>query len=102
MPVIRTRSLTPIIEIIRRYDLAPEEVIAPLGIDISVLTHPEYEDRLELHTAYDLLEVVGEITGCYFLGALIGSEEKLSLLGRIAVRLITLFKKQSKAPQHTL
>jgi hypothetical protein len=24
-PVIRTRSLTPIIEIISRYDLAPEE-----------------------------------------------------------------------------
>ena len=101
MPVIRTRSLIPIIEIIRRYDLAPEEVIAPLGIEISFLTHPKYEDPLELHKAYDLLEVVAEITGCYFLGALIGREEKLSLLGPIAVRLITLFKKQSKAPQHT-
>ena len=85
MPVIRTRSLTPIIEIIRRYDLAPEEVIGPLGIDISVLTDPKYEDRLELHKAYDLLEIVAEKTGCYFLGALIGNEEKLSLLGPIGL-----------------
>jgi AraC-like DNA-binding protein len=85
MPVIRTRSLTPIIELIRRYDLAPEEVIAPLGIDISVLTDPKYEDRLELNKAYDLLEVVAEKTGCYFLGALIGNEEKLSFLGPIGL-----------------
>ena len=85
MPVIRTRSLTPIIDIIHRYDLAPEELIAPLGIDISILTHPEYEDRLELHKAYDLLEVVAEKTGCYFLGALLGNQEKLSLLGPIGL-----------------
>jgi len=85
MPVIRTRSLTPIIDIIHRYDLAPEELIASLGIDISILTHPEYEDRLELHKAYDLLEVVAEKTGCYFLGALLGNQEKLSLLGPIGL-----------------
>lgn len=85
MPVIRTRGLTPIIEIIRRYDLAPEELIAPLGVDISTLTHPKYEDRLELHTAYDLLEIVAEKTACYFLGALIGSEERLSMLGPIGL-----------------
>ncbi len=85
MPVIRTRSLTPVIEIIRRYDLVPEEVVAPLGIDISVLTHPKYEDRLELNKAYDLLEVVAEKTGCYFLGALLGNEETLSFLGPIGL-----------------
>ena len=85
MPLIRVRSLTPVIEIIRGYDLAPEEIIAPLGFDISVLTDPKYEDRIELHKAYDLLEVVAEETGCHFLGALIGSQEKLSLLGPIGL-----------------
>ena len=85
MPVIRTRSLTPIIELIRRYDLAPEEVIAPLGIDISVLTDPKYEDTLELDKAYELLEVVAEKSGCHFLGALLGSEETLSFLGPIGL-----------------
>ena len=85
MPVIRARSLSPIIEIIRRYHLAPEEVIAPMGIDIGVLTDPKYEDTLELQKAYDLLELVAEKTGCHFLGALIGSEEKLSLLGPIGL-----------------
>jgi AraC-like DNA-binding protein len=85
MPVIRTRSLTPIIEIIRRYDLAPEELIASLGVDVSVLTDPKYEDRLELHKAYELLEIVAERTGCYFLGALIGNEASLSFLGPIGL-----------------
>jgi AraC-like DNA-binding protein len=85
MPVIRTRSLTPIIELIRRHDLAPEEVIAPLGIDISVLTDPKYEDTLELDKAYELLEVVAEKSGCHFLGALLGSEETLSFLGPIGL-----------------
>jgi len=85
MPLIRVRSLTPVIEIIRGYDLAPEEIIAPLGIDISVLTDPKYEDRIELHKAYDLLEVAAEKTGCHFLGALIGSQEKLSFLGPIGL-----------------
>jgi AraC-like DNA-binding protein len=85
MPLMRTRSLTPVIDIVRRYDLAPEEVIDPLGIDIGALKHPKYEDRLELHKAYELLEIVAERTGCYFLGALMGSEASLSFLGPIGL-----------------
>ena len=81
MPVIRTRSVAPIFDIIYcPYDLAPGQVIGPLGIASSVLTDPNYGERLEVHKAYDLLEVVAEKTGCHFLGALIGSEEKLSFL----------------------
>ena len=85
MPLIRTRSLTPVVDIIRRYDLVPEAVIEPLGIDIRALKHPRYEDWLELEKAYDLLETVADKTGCYFLGALIGSEETLSFLGPIGL-----------------
>ena len=85
MPLIRTRSLTPVVDIIRRYDLVPEAVLEPLGIDIRTLNNPRYEDRLELEKAYDLLEVVADKTGCYFLGALIGSEETLSMLGPIGL-----------------
>ena len=32
MPVIRARSLSPIIEIIRRYHLVPEELIRLAGV----------------------------------------------------------------------
>lgn len=85
MPVLRSRSLSPLIEIIRRFDLAPEEIVEPLGIDISRLAHPGYEDRIDLQKAYALLEVVAEKTKCHFLGALLGSEEKLSLLGPIGL-----------------
>ena len=85
MPLIRTRSLTPVVDIIRRYDLVPEAVIEPLGIDIRALKHPRYEDKLELEKAYDLLEAVADKTDCYFLGALIGSEETLSFLGPIGL-----------------
>ena len=85
MPLIRTRSLAPVVGIIRRYDLVPEAVIEPLGIDIRALKNPRYEDRLELDKAYDLLEEVADKTGCYFLGALLGSEEALSLLGPIGL-----------------
>jgi AraC-like DNA-binding protein len=85
MPLIRTRSLAPVIDIIRRYELVPEAVIEPLGIDIRALKQPRYEDRLELDKAYDLLEAVADKTGCYFLGALLGSEETLSLLGPIGL-----------------
>jgi hypothetical protein len=69
MPLIRTRSLSPVVDIIRRYDLAPEEEIETLGIDIRALKHPRYEDQLELDQAYDLLETVADKTDCYFLGA---------------------------------
>ncbi len=85
MTLIRTRSLTPVVDIIRRYDLAPETMIEPLGIDIRTLRHPRYEDQLELEQAYDLLETVAEQTDCYFLGALLGSEESLALLGPIGL-----------------
>jgi AraC-like DNA-binding protein len=85
MPLIRTRSLSPVVDIIRRYDLAPEEEIETLGIDIRALKHPRYEDQLELDQAYDLLETVADKTDCYFLGALLGSEETLSLLGPIGL-----------------
>jgi len=85
MPLIRTRSLTPVIDIIRRYELVPDEVIDPVGIDIGALKQPKYEDRLEIDQAYKLLETVAERTGCYFLGALIGSEASLSFMGPIGL-----------------
>ena len=85
MPLIRTRSLTPVIDIVRRHGLVPEEVIDPVGIDIDALKQPKYEDRLELDQAYELLEIVAERTGCYFLGALIGSEASLSFMGPIGL-----------------
>jgi AraC-like DNA-binding protein len=85
MPLIRTRSLAPLIDIVHRYELAPEKIIGPLGIDIRALRHPRYEDQLELDQAYDLLEMVADKTDCYFLGALLGSEETLSLLGPIGL-----------------
>ena len=85
MAVIRTRSLAPIVDVIRRYDLAPEAVIEGLEIDSRALKQPRYEDQLELDKAYDLLETVADKTGCYFLGALLGNEETLSLLGPIGL-----------------
>jgi AraC-like DNA-binding protein len=85
MLLIRTRSLAPIVDIVRRYDLSLETMIEPLGIDIRTLKHPRYEDQLELDLAYDLLEMVADTTGCYFLGAVLGNEEALSLLGPIGL-----------------
>ena len=85
MPLIRTRSLAPVVDIVRRYDLSLETMIEPLGINIRTLKHPRYEDQLELDLAYDLLEMVADTTGCYFLGAVLGNEETLSLLGPIGL-----------------
>ena len=56
-----------------------------MGIDIRALRNPRYEDKIELDKAYDLLETVADQTDCYFLGALLGSEETLSLLGPIGL-----------------
>jgi len=85
MSVIRLRSLTPIIKIIRQFELEPEDIIAPLGIDIVKLADPNYDDIIDLHKAYSLFEIVAEKTNCPYLGALIGCEEKLSILGPIGL-----------------
>lgn len=85
MAVIRTRALSPIIDIIRRFNLEPETIVAPLGIDINTLLHPKYEDQIDILKAYALLEATAEKTQCPFLGALLGNEQKLYLLGPIGL-----------------
>lgn len=85
MPVLRTRSLSPLIEILHRFDLDPKEIVDAVGLDLDQLAHPRYEDRIDLRKSYDLLELAAEKTRCHYIGALLGSEEKLSLLGPIGL-----------------
>jgi len=85
MTKLRTRSLSPLIDIILQYDLDPQKIVNATGLDLEQLAHPSYEDQIDLSKAYELMELIAEKTQCHYIGALLGSQEKLSLLGPIGL-----------------